>query len=503
MQIDLFNIMIIIARWFLFIGLGLYLIMNLQWYNYKLYRVIFHHKKRYWHIFLFVIPFIYFIAIPRELYFYIPFYTYFFVLLIWLNRATHKLSFTLRVWRFLGIYIGLLALFELILWLLDGIFSSIFSGIIDNKNIQNSIISILYILPICATLFITSKLEKWIMDKFNRWANAKLRVMRNLTVILVTGSYGKTSIKNYLYEILKTNFNVYATPKSVNTINGIIADVNNNLDTLTDIYIVEAGARGAGDIKEIADLVRPHIAVIGKIGEAHIEYFKTLNAVYAAKYEALQSDRLTRAYIHAENEMPKKCPVAITEFPRNVKKIVANLDGTKFTMQIGEQEVDFNTKLLGAFNVANISAAIAVASDFGLDRQSIVRAVEQLEAVPHRLNKIVAGDKIILDDSYNGNIEGMLEAVRLCSLHKGRKIIVTPGLVESRDELNIELAERIDEVFDVAVITGELNSEILRDNIKKIQKIALKDRNGMEGVLKMITQGGDIILFANDAPNYI
>ena len=190
-------------------------------------------------------------------------------------------------------------------------------------------------------------------------------------------------------------------------------------------------------------------------------------------------------------------------FPKNPSDINATLKGTDFTLEVGRERLAFQTRILGAFNVINMSAAIAVASDLGISNATLTRSVQKLEPISHRLNKIIVNEKIILDDSYNGNLDGMLEAIRLSSLHKGKKIIVTPGLVESSKEANIKLAQAIDRAFDLAIITGELNSKILRDHIYTAQKIILKDKTHIEHILKSTTDRGDLILFANDAPSYI
>lgn len=116
---------------------------------------------------------------------------------------------------------------------------------------------------------------------------------------------------------------------------------------------------------------------------------------------------------------------------------------------------------------------------------------------------IKAGGKLILDDGYNGNIDGMLEAVRLCSLHEGRKVIVTPGLVESSNELNLKLIEAINSVFDIVIVTGSLNAELFSKNLNVKNKIMLHDKTKIESLLSSQTRAGDIILFANDAPNFI
>jgi UDP-N-acetylmuramoyl-tripeptide--D-alanyl-D-alanine ligase len=97
----------------------------------------------------------------------------------------------------------------------------------------------------------------------------------------------------------------------------------------------------------------------------------------------------------------------------------------------------------------------------------------------------------------------MLEGIRLCSLHQGRKVIVTPGLVESSDALNLQLIEAINKVFDIVIVTGALNAELFAKNLHVKNKIMLKDKSSMVDVLANQTKAGDIILFANDAPNFI
>ncbi|MBA3024857.1 MAG: UDP-N-acetylmuramoyl-tripeptide--D-alanyl-D-alanine ligase, partial [Sulfurimonas sp.] len=155
------------------------------------------------------------------------------------------------------------------------------------------------------------------------------------------------------------------------------------------------------------------------------------------------------------------------------------------------------------FQTMNIAVAVRIAKHFGMNNEAIQNAVKELAPVEHRLQKIVAGGKIILDDGYNGNIDGMLEGVRLCSLHEGRKVIVTPGLVESRDELNLKLINAINEVFDIVIVTGALNAALFNKNIKVKNKIMLPDKSALVDVLANQTRAGDIILFANDAPNFI
>ena len=151
----------------------------------------------------------------------------------------------------------------------------------------------------------------------------------------------------------------------------------------------------------------------------------------------------------------------------------------------------------------NLAAAVKVAKALGLSDEEIQEGLQTLEPVPHRLQRIDAGGKVILDDSFNGNIDGMLASFELAATYPGRKVIITPGLVEADESLNIQVAKRANEVFDLVIVTGDLNYAIFKEYIDpdKLRKLSSKDK--MEEMLVAETVAGDLILFANDAPSFI
>ena len=458
--------------------LGWYLITNLQWYDYKLSRVVLKHHKPHWHLFYFFIPFIAYYTTGE---FFIIFF-YFGVIpamLVWYKRLDKKLVFTWRVRRFL-ILLLFLVLFQDMLCTLKSACSTY--GVF---------------MPLAVAYIGSYMIEKFLFATYKKEAKKKLSQMKNLQIVCITGSYGKTSIKNFVTEILAKKYKVYATPRSVNTIGGIVADVNNSLPNDTEIYVCEAGAREQGDIYEITTFLEPQRVVVGKVGEAHIEYFKSLKNIIATKLEIMRSPRLQKAFIHTSvtDEPHEK----VTFFGDEVQNLHATLNGIDFEID----EVKYHTDILGEFQTMNIAVAIKVAKSFGMSDDEIKTAVSRLRAVEHRLQKIEAGGKIILDDGYNGNIDGMLEGIRLCSLHEGRKVIVTPGLVESSKELNLKLIDAINGVFDIVIVTGSLNANLFDENLKVKNKIMLLDKSSLTDVLANQTKAGDIILFANDAPNFI
>ena len=462
--------------------LGWYLITNLQWYDYKLSRVVLKHHKPHWHIFYFIIPFVAYHTTHN-------YFAIFFLfgmlptISIWYKRLDKKLVLTWRVKRFL-ILLFSLTLFQDILCSLKGICE--IYGVF---------------MPLAIAYIGSTLIEKFLFLTYKKEAKNKLKKLENLEIVAITGSYGKTSIKNFVAQILSQKFNVYATPRSVNTLGGIVADVNNNLKEDVEIYVCEAGARQRGDIYEITKFIEPQRVVVGKVGEAHIEYFKSLDNIIATKLEIMQSPRLEKAFIHTSvtDEPHEK----VTFFGDELSNINATLDGIDFDMELDGKKLSFHTDILGEFQTMNIAVALKVAKSFGLSDEELQKAVSKLKPVEHRLQKIEAGGKIILDDGYNGNIDGMLEGIRLCSLHSGNKVIVTPGLVESTKELNLQLIEAINKVFDLVIITGSLNAELFDKNITVTKKIMLADKSVLTEVLAQQTHSGDIILFANDAPNFI
>jgi UDP-N-acetylmuramoyl-tripeptide--D-alanyl-D-alanine ligase len=322
-----------------------------------------------------------------------------------------------------------------------------------------------------------------------------------LQVVAITASYGKTSIKNYLYQVLQKKYRVYKTPRSVNTIGGIVKDVNEDLPEDTQVYIAEAGAREKGDIEEITRFLEPQYAILGKVGEQHIEYFKTLDNIIHTKMEILKSPKLVHGFVH--ESVPILDYDTITKFPENLEIVRSDLNGIWFDLTIDNEVYHFHAPVLGSFNAINIAAVILMAKELGMSIDEIKIALDKLEPVDHRLKLSKAGGKLIIDDSYNGNLEGMLEACEISATYEGRKVIVTPGLVESNAESNTQLAHKIEEVFDLVIITGSLNAKLFEKVIKKTQVIILSDKNDLQDTLAKQTHVGDLILFANDAPNFI
>ncbi|WP_295418815.1 UDP-N-acetylmuramoyl-tripeptide--D-alanyl-D-alanine ligase [Sulfurovum sp.] len=473
------------------LAMGYYAITNLQWYSYKLERVMLHHTKTWWHFAYFLLPFTVYELVnyaTDNRYGFMVVIIYLAALFHWYRGLDKPLVWTGRVKRFFAAMI-LFAIFIAVAFKYFAV-----------------------IIPIFLAYFISLLIEKMLFNGFKRKAEKKLEDMKDLIVVGVTASYGKTSIKNFIEHLLKAKYRTYATPRSVNTLGGVMKDVNDDLPEDTEVYVVEMGARGEGDIAEITTFVNPHYVVVGKIGPAHIEYFKTMENIRNTKMEILQTGRLKEAWIHESAMVKPESNVHTFGNKENldihsglpapeflIEDVEATLDATSFTLN----GVRYSASILGAFNAMNLAAAVLVAKELGLSDEEIQKQLSTLKPVDHRLQRIDAGGKVILDDSFNGNIDGMMASFDLASTYKGRKVVITPGLVEVDDALNVQVAKRANEVFDVVVVTGDLNYAIFKEYVDADKLVKLASKAEMEAMLVEQTKPGDLILFANDAPSFV
>ncbi|WP_288546520.1 UDP-N-acetylmuramoyl-tripeptide--D-alanyl-D-alanine ligase [uncultured Helicobacter sp.] len=487
------SILDIVSLFVFVFAISYYSITLLQWYNYDIWRVITKHHKYSWHLIYFVCPVVMFFVcfwFDVRIVFYIYLYLVYIPMLIyWVAKLDKRVVFTKRVCRFFVILLVFMLINELIFFIF-----------------QVESLYYLCLLSFVFALVFGKIFEDILMRNFIALAKDKLALMPELKIIAITASFGKTSIKNFVAQIFEGYYNIHTTARSINTLKGIVADINNNLNFGTDMYIIEAGARQEGDISEIATLVNPQVAVIGEIGKAHIEYFKTIEKIVKTKFELLESHNLKKAFVYAKNPIPQDLSEAkkalIEPYPLKLRNINATLEQTSFEMEIDGKWELFETYILGRFNVENIAVAIMLAKYFGIKLSNIQKAVKKLTPIPHRFNLSLSNGKTIIDDGFNGNLNGMLEGIRLCGLFEGRKFIVTPGLIESDDESNIKLAEAINKVFDLAIITGDRNSNLLSSHLH-IQKVISRDKSQLENVLKGMITSGSLVYFANDAPSYI
>lgn len=435
------------------------------------------------------------------------------------KKAIKPLVFTKRIVRTLVACGVLLLVPALLVVILKGKVAGI---------VMLPLILILGIFPEATAIivsFIMKPVEKHITEGFIKDAKKILSQHKDLTVIGVTGSYGKTSLKFMLARLLSEKFNVVATPQSFNTPMGVVRTVREKLRPQTQIFVCEMGAKNVGDIKEICDIVHPDMGVITSVGEQHLETFKTLENVCSTKFELYDavSDKGGKVFANVSSApiAEKKAQGATLTgygadtsadvFAANVKYSAA---GTAFDIIFPDGRLPVTTKLLGAHNVINITGAAAVARELGVEPKDIAFAVSRLEPTEHRLQlKPFKNGSTLIDDAYNANPEGCLEAVNVLSRFEGmKKVIVTPGLVELGEkeyESNYALGAAAAEKCDVIILVGKKRSEPM---VAAARDAGFNEENlfvaeSFSQAMEIFTPLADentVVLFENDLPdNYL
>ena len=365
-------------------------------------------------------------------------------------------------------------------------------------------------------------------QNINNWyissARRKLRKKnyRHIIRIGITGSYGKTSTKFALATILSEKYNVLATPESYNTTMGNVRVIREQLKPEHQVFISEMGARRVGDISEICDFVKPQIGIITSIGPQHLETFKTIEKVTQTKAELINTmDSDGVVFLPIDNqycsnlyskEKKKKYSYSLNNKVADVyaKDIVLNENGSNFIAVTPIGEISCTTKLLGEHNIENILGCIAITIHMGLSKEQIEAGVRKIEPVPHRLQILKSGNgNIVIDDAFNSNPTGSKMALEVLNMMPGKKIIVTPGMIElgpHQYDLNYKFGEYIADVCDEVILIGEHQTKpiyegLISNNYSKEHIFILNDVKEAFVLMEKLKNNETYVLLENDLPD--
>ena len=387
-----------------------------------------------------------------------------------------------------------------------------------------SIFLYLNVFVVFLAMLINMPIEKIIYLHFKHKAQNKLSNMNDLKIIGITGSYGKTSCKNILSDILNVKYNALPTPKNLNTFNGLIMTVNNYMDKFTDVFIAEMGAYVRGEIGRLCKLIRPKYGILTTIGEAHLESFGSQENIQRGKFELIESlptdgfgilngdDPLQVSY-----ELRNKVQIIwIGIDNKNVdvraENIKCSSKGTSFDVIFkgDKRKYSFETKLLGKHNVYNILAAIACGREFGIEVKDLQMAVTGVKPIEHRLELKKLGNFYQIDDAYNSNPVGAKNACDILDMMSGMKIVVTPGMIElgeKEEEYNKKFGEEIAKVADLVILIGRKKTQSIREGLllkgfDKDNIIVFNDvRDAYPYISNLAADKEVYALFENDLPD--
>ena len=423
------------------------------------------------------------------------------------KTSIKPLVFTGRVKRQFATAIILLVLF--------GVLGCIFN--ITILNIISIALSFIPCLTISLALIVNTPMEKSFSRYYINDAKKMLKKHLGTLCIGITGSYGKTSTKYILATLLGEKFNVLYTPASFNTPLGVVRTIREKLRPDTQIFIAEMGAKKKGDIKEICNIVHPKMGIITSVGPQHLDTFGNIETVVSTKFELAESIKKQGGdiFLNTDNELIKEnAPENHISYGKcgdfKYDNVSYSRNGTEFDIIYGNESIHIKTKLLGLHNVLNITAAAAVAIKLGVSEKEIRFAASKLAPVSHRLEmKSFIKGSVLLDDAYNANPIGSIEAVNILGCFDGmKKVIVTPGLVELGDkeyECNYNLGAAAAKVCDTIILVGKQRSIPLNDGAEKENfKGELKVVSSFKEAMTILTEIADkdtVVLFENDLPD--
>lgn len=447
---------------------------------------------------------------------------------LWLWRSDHKrpakkpLVMTGRVKRLIACLGVVLLALHVPLTLLLGL-----SGAAQPWALSVAVIGLL--LPVIGVPALAAALpmEKLVANYYLRDARRRLMADPNRIRIGITGSYGKTSTKMFLGTILSEKYRTFVTPQSYNTPMGVTRAIRENMPADTQVFVGEMGARYTGDIKELCALVSPQHGMVTAIGPQHLETFKTQENINRTKFELIDSlPEGGLALFAADNGLCEalstraRAPRGLygVEDGRPITRMMAAKDievgpwGSRFTLVAEDgQSIACQTRLLGVHNIQNVVGCCAMARHLGLSMRQIADGVAKLAPVEHRLALIDNGNGVIvIDDAFNANPSGARAALDVLAGFSGRRIIITPGMVELgavEQQENRKLGAYMAGRADVAILIGQKRSRPIAQGAREAgfdeaNLHIVPSLDAAVALLATVGGPGSVVLIENDLPDH-
>ena len=355
------------------------------------------------------------------------------------------------------------------------------------------------------------------------WLNGRKYIIegrRNLekynpTVIAITGSFAKTSMKNILHHILSSASTSLTTKRSINTLMGLVRVAREELNSDYKFFVAEVGMGAPGQIIEIAKFLNPKHGMIMSVGTKYFENFKRGQDGIAKELFVLSkyiARRGGRTMINAESVAPEfikkyAAPNDIIIDGDIATDIKQKRDGIYFTVNYGGEKTKLFAPVFGTHQAKNIAMAFIMARDLGVPKDSIVQALKSLPQTEHRLEVKEEGGLTILDDSYNSNMSGFISAMELGESFrkKGQKfIVVTPGMVSLGDlhaEQHSAVGKVANKLADKVIAIGADRIRDFTNEILPEKLVEAASQTEARAWIASNTKPGDIVLYENDLPD--
>jgi len=356
-------------------------------------------------------------------------------------------------------------------------------------------------------IFIQKRKERQLIQ------NARLILVDNPAIrIGIAGSYGKTTAKELLKAVLSEGKNTAATPGNMNTPIGISRFVR-DLTGDEEILIFELGEEKVGDVEFLSRLTNPSIGIVTGINEAHLVSFKTLERTTNTIYEIADYVAADNLYQNIESSLVADALREGIPFNRKgvqgwkVSGVKTDVAGTSFTLKKGKKTVQASTQLLGKHNIGVTAAVVAIADSLGLTTKQIEAGLMKVAPFEHRMEPRFMHGAWVIDDTYNGNSEGVKAGLAFLKDQEAkRRIYVTPGLVEQgsatqsvHEMIGQEIARSN---VDICVLMENSVTEFIKSGLSEggFKGLLLEIDNPLEFYtnLDQFVAAGDLVLMQND-----
>ncbi len=367
-------------------------------------------------------------------------------------------------------------------------------------------------------------IEKLVSEMYFRDAQKKLAARPDLIKIGITGSYGKTSVKFILGTILQEKFQVLVTPSSFNTPMGVTRIIREKLMPSHQVFVAEMGARHVGDIKELCRLVHPRYGVLTSVGPQHLDTFHTIDRIKSTKYELMDAipdggccffpddQAICRELFDQTRKEKRLCSIHADTEDADVwaTDLRVSPAGSTFILHTMQDEITCQTRLLGEHNIQNILLAATVGLQLGMTLRQIARGISRIEPVEHRLQLISTPGMTIIDDAFNANPRGAQAALKVLKGFEGRRIIITPGMVElgaGEEQFNHDFGTMMADCVDVAILVGKKHTAPIAKGLREAgfpenNLHVVSTLDDASALLRQMGRPGDVALFENDLPDH-
>jgi UDP-N-acetylmuramoyl-tripeptide--D-alanyl-D-alanine ligase len=365
-------------------------------------------------------------------------------------------------------------------------------------------------------LVVTLPVERGLSGRYVRSAAERLREV-GPQIVAITGSYGKTSTKNHVVHLVAGTRPVVASPASFNNRVGLARAVNEHLADGTEVFVAEMGTYGPNEIRELCSWCPPSIAVITAIGPVHLERFGSEEAIVSAKSEitdgaevvvvSADDQRLDDLAARLRGLAAGPEVVRVSSEDEGADVCVRRKDGT-VALVVGGELVASEIPVGPGIQATNLACAVAVALRLGVPKETVASRLATVPAVSSRLTAQTAPSGVcVIDDTFNSNPAGSRAALALlaASPGEGRRVVVTPGMVElgrRQAQDNEEFARAASEVATDLVVVGRTNRKALVRGWSGPGPLTVRTREDAVRWVRANLGPGDAVLYENDLPDH-